>query len=613
MTELIKVDGLQLTQVLDPVDSSQIDLTNLNALWKALLAIDSPGLVICGMATVVAKVEPQPDGPRVLIDLDTDFGRVTLPQNAPTGVNHYIVDHRFIPIRDADIVNLEQLLSRFRILDGETLSKAQFFNLVQLAGRLEIQLEIAEGVAESFLAASQEFQVPEIKATLYPYQTDGLQWLISSWELGIGAILADEMGLGKTLQAIGLIAHVFAQKPSAKVLVISPSTLTRNWEVETTRFTTNLYPYPHLGRNRRLQKSEFQSKNFVITTYDTLRVDFPLFDSISWDLVICDEAQALKNSGTTRNNQVSDLKARSKVLVTGTPVENSVTDLASLVDIVVPGMLGYFQQDGYHDSQNLRVAKLVGQICAPVVLRREVKDVAKDLPDLIVQDEPLTPSDGFIDLYEEIRLLSRSAGILPTITKLQQLCCSPKILGDGYELIFDSKLARLNEICREIFEFSNEKVLIFTTFVDSVDLITNYLGNYFGHEQVKSIDGRLKPTDRQKLVDVFNAQMEPRFLVINPKAGGAGLNLQGANHVIHFNPQWNPQLERQATARAYRRGQERPVWVRNLFYSGTVEEVIRERLELKLDLASVSLEDSIVNDEKGFQEKMMAMSPRLGN
>ena len=612
MVEPFLVQNFQLSKVSNPSGDGLVDLGDLDALWKALLEIDSPDLVICGMATVIAEVNPSAAGPQLRIVLDTDFGRVGLPEEAPIGINHYVVDGRFIPLRQEDVVALEQILEGVGVSIGGILDRAKFFTLVYLSGRLEIQLEIPDGVSDSFLEVSCDFEVPELKASLYPYQNDGLRWLINSWELGVGAILADEMGLGKTLQAIGLIAHVFARKPSARVLIIAPSTLIRNWEVEIARFATNLLPYVHNGRDRRLQNSEFRERPLVVTTYDTLRIDFPLFESASWDLVVCDEAQALKNSTTARNNQVASLNARSKVLVTGTPVENSVSDLVSLVDVAVPGMLGFYEREGRFDAQDVRIAKLLGQVCAPVVLRREVKDVARDLPDLIVQDEPLTPSDGFIDLYEEIRLASKDVGILPTITRLQQLCCSPKVLGEGYDLIFDSKLARLHEICREVFEYSSEKVLIFTTFVDSVDLISGFLAGQFGSEQVRSIDGRLKPSERQGLVDVFNSHLEPRFLVINPKAGGAGLNLQGANHVIHFNPQWNPQLERQATARAFRRGQERPVWVRNFFYSGTVEELIRGRLELKLDVASASLEDSVVTTDKDFQEKVMAMSPRSG-
>lgn len=610
MDDFLTIGEYCLTEVRDPKTGDLLDLSDVSAVWRALLDMSSADFVICGLAAVVVKVEVKAGQVVLAIELDTDFGRVVLPAGAPVGVSHYFLDDQFIPLQTSDRAGLEQLLRDSQAIVGGTIDRAKFFLVVYLAGELDLQLEIDEGVAETLQVQSGDVALPEIRAELYPYQRDGSQWLIHAWELGMGAILADEMGLGKTLQGITLIAHVFSRTARPRVLVVCPATLTRNWESEISRFALNLVPYTHIGRDRRLGKTDFNSKALVITTYDTLRVDYPLLASVDWDLVVCDEAQALKNAETKRNGQVAELVARSKVLMTGTPVENSPGDLGSLVNIAIPGMLGGFEQLAKTDSDNLRFAKLLGQVCAPAVLRREVKDVARDLPELIVQDEPLAASDGFADLYEQIRLEAKDVGVLPTITRLQQLCCSPRLLGPEHELVFDTKLARLHEICREVFEFSSEKMLIFTTFSDSVDLILTMLREKFGGRQAESIDGRSKPTDRQALVERFNSEPEPRFLVINPRAGGSGLNLQGANHVIHFNPQWNPQLEKQATARAFRRGQDKPVWVRNFFYSGTVEEVVRDRLELKLDLATVSLEDSVVTDDESLQKKILQMSPR---
>lgn len=606
-----QLDGYQIARVRNELTSELELVSDTVEIWKRLIALQPNDLLICGLATPVFKVVAEGDVPLYELEFDTDFGRVTVPPGVLWGSEHFVIDSRFIPLSVEDAALLSTVANDVDIQIGDELDRAAFFRLVHSVTKAGARIEVADGVGYLFEERAVSADKPQLTVEPYPYQNRGIQWLIHTWELGLGGILGDEMGLGKTLQAIGLISHVMNRVEPPSILIVAPATLVQNWSSEIKKFAVGIDAQLHVGRDRRLDPRVFNKHRLIVTTYDTLRVDFGLFSKRTWDLVVCDEAQALKNQSSIRSSQIGELHAKSKILVTGTPVENSPSDLTTLVDIAVPGLMGHVGNLGTREVDDLRFARMIGQICSPAVLRREVRDVAQDLPELIIQDEPLAPSDSFIDLYEEIRLRAKTQGILPTITRLQQLCCSPAMIGPEASAVHDVKMARTIEICSEIFQYSNEKVLIFTTFVDSIDLLAQRIGAAFGPEQVRTLDGRLPPAQRQLLVDQFNEDNAPRFLVINPRAGGSGLNLQGANHVIHFNPQWNPQLERQATARAYRRGQERPVMVHNLFYAGTVEEAIRQKLELKLDLAEASLEESVVSNDEAFQEKVVNMSLRV--
>lgn len=606
-----KLDGYQITQVFSELTSELEPLSDSVEIWKRLISLQPKDLLVCGLATPVFKVAARGALPVYELEFDTDFGRVPVPPGIVWGPQHFVIDRRFIPLRVEDAVLLGAVAAEVDIEVGGELDKAAFFRLIHSVTKAGARIEVAETVGDLFELRAVSADKPELTVNPYPYQELGIQWLIHTWELRLGGILGDEMGLGKTLQAIGLISHVMKHVDKPSILIVAPATLVQNWSSEIRRFAVGIVAQLHVGRDRRLDPRVFNEHQLIVTTYDTLRVDFGLFSKRKWDLVICDEAQALKNQSSIRSSQIAELQATSKILVTGTPVENSPSDLTTLVDIAVPGLMGHIGNLDTREVDDLRFARMIGQICSPAVLRREVRDVAQDLPELIVQDEPLAPSDSFIDFYEEIRTLAKVQGILPTITRLQQLCCSPALIGPEGSAVHDVKMARTLEICSEIFQYSKEKVIIFTTFVGSIDLLAQRIATAFGPEQVRTLDGRLLPERRQLLVDEFNGDKGPRFLVINPRAGGSGLNLQGANHVIHFNPQWNPQLERQATARAYRRGQERPVMVHNLYYAGTVEEVIREKLELKIDLAEASLEESVVSNDAAFQEKVLNMSLRV--
>ncbi|MBS0173267.1 MAG: DEAD/DEAH box helicase [Nitrospira sp.] len=428
-----------------------------------------------------------------------------------------------------------------------------------------------------------------LQGDLYPYQKDGVHFLKLVADQGLGCILGDEMGLGKTIQVITLM---LAEKCAGRgpSLVVSPATLLENWRRELALFAPSLSVRIHAGSERAGIASRLAGFDVVVTSYDTALRDEPMLSSITWNLLALDEAQNIRNPDAQRTVAVKGLTRRISLAITGTPVENRLMDLWSLSDFALPGLLG--DRDGFEQlfaDTNADAAGLA-PIVAPILLRRRVRDVASDLPERIDVAQPLSMSSTMAEDYERTRLAAISeygkSGSLVALQRLRMFCTHPALTGAGRDDPADGmpKYQRLLELLEEIFQ-RGEKCLIFTSYTGMTDIFLadlpkRFPGCFFGF-----IDGRLPVPERQRTVDDFSAAATGGALFLNPKAAGVGLNITAANHVIHYNPEWNPALEDQASARAHRRKQQRPVTIHQMFFVDSVEELIVERLSKKRGLA----------------------------
>jgi non-specific serine/threonine protein kinase len=448
-----------------------------------------------------------------------------------------------------------------------------------------------------------------LRARLRPYQKVGVSWLRLVTGLGLGACLADDMGLGKTVQVIGLLLDRKSRRgagptmPKQSLLVV-PASLLANWKTELERFAPEhsfliVHPSENPNGKRLLGETEAQGVDLLITTYAMLsRIKWLL--SRAWDLVILDEAQAIKNSGTRQSRTVRELKATARVAMTGTPVENRLSDLWSLFDFLNPGLLGgaktfaalVKRMEERSSYQPLRT------LVQPYILRRLKTDkrVISDLPEKVEVSAFCTLSREQAALYEQAvrdleERLEQSEGIqrrglvLAQLMKLKQICNHPaQLVGSGeYSPEQSGKFQRLAALCEELGE-RQEKALVFTQFREITEPLARFLEGVFGRPGLV-LHGGTAVAQRRRLVELFQSEEGPPFFVLSLKAGGTGLNLTAASHVIHFDRWWNPAVENQATDRAFRIGQSRNVLVHKFVVRGTVEEKIDAMIAEKSSLA----------------------------
>lgn len=426
-----------------------------------------------------------------------------------------------------------------------------------------------------------------LSAELYEYQQKGFMWLDFMLDNCSGCILGDEMGLGKTLQAIALIQKRANQ--NKKSLVVAPVSLLDNWENECAKFAPSVKVLIHHGSSRTGSPTGFDEYDLIVTSYGHLVTDNLLFSMCDWDLMILDEAQNIKNPGSARTKNVKNIVAKSRLAVTGTPFENHVLDVWSLLDFVMPSSFGTQKDFTEVISDDIEGAKKLEPILSSVMVRRMVNDVAKDLPEKVIVAQPMSMSELEIDEYEIIRkeLAGTQNATLPMLQKLRMFCTHPKLIDElPVENVFKNsiKYQRTCEILEEIFS-RNEKVIIFTSYQRMFDIFCEDIPKRF-NVKVDCINGSTPVPERQKIVDWFNGLEQSAVLILNPRAAGTGLNITSANHVIHYNLEWNPALEDQASARAYRRGQTKTTFIYRLYYKGTVEEIINQRLDRKREMAS---------------------------
>lgn len=450
------------------------------------------------------------------------------------------------------------------------------------------------------LPASVEIQ--GLNASLFPYQARGVQWMWATVARTRGLILADEMGLGKTLQIIALLL-IDPPPNSSPALIVCPTSLIANWVREIERFAPSLSIAVHRGPHRTGIYRRLQKTNVVITTYDTMVNDIAILSAFEWSWVICDEAQAIKNPDSNRRQAVVTIPRRRTIPMTGTPVENTLLDLWSLMDFAIPGVLGSRREFEREYPDSLDAAKALGAVTDPVILKRRVADVAGDLPERIDIDLPLELDTRLAEHYRKVReeTLARYsvAGALVATLQLQLVCAHPWLRqanpgdedGEFAEIeratdlpLMTPKMERTIELLREAFA-NGTKVIVFALFNRIGDLIRE-AGAELQPAYWGAINGSTAQADRQRIIDEFSAHEGPGCLVLNPKAAGAGLNITAATVVIHYTPVWNPALEAQASARAHRRGQTMPVTVYRLYFEDTVERVMLDRSAWKQELGN---------------------------
>lgn len=496
------------------------------------------------------------------------------------------------PIRTEDYSEALATLSEQGIASGVTISVGQLIWLKTHTASLGMGLvDSLQSSDPSKVRAPSTMDTGAwgLQANLYPYQKDGVHFLKLVADQGLGCILGDEMGLGKTIQVITLM---LAEKAATRgpSLVVSPATLLENWRRELSLFAPSLSVRIHTGPYRAGIASRLAGFDVVVTSYDTALRDEPLLSSIPWNLLALDEAQNIRNPDARRTVAVKGLPRRISLAITGTPVENRLTDLWSLSDFALPGLLG--SRDGFERLFADTEADAAGlaPIVAPILLRRRVRDVARDLPERIDVAQPLSMSRAMAEDYERTRLEALAeygkSGSLVALQRLRMFCTHPALIGSWRDDPADGmpKYQRLLELLEEIFQ-QGEKCLIFTSYTGMTDIFLADLPQRFPRCFFGFIDGRVPVPERQKTVDDFSAAATGGALFLNPKAAGVGLNITAANHVIHYNPEWNPALEDQASARAYRRKQQRPVTVHQMFFVDCVEELVVGRLALKRGLS----------------------------
>ncbi len=484
--------------------------------------------------------------------------------------------------------------------DGVRINPLAAPTLAELAaevGELKADSAWREQVKKLDTLADFMPQLPStLQADLRDYQLDGYHWLARLAHWGVGACLADDMGLGKTVQALALLLN---RAPQGPALVVAPISVAMNWQAEIIRFAPTLKVRAY-HNNRSL--ADLGAFDIVIVSYGLLQSDSELFTAQHWHSVVLDEAQVIKNAATKRSQAAMALTADFKMIATGTPVENHLGELWNLFRFINPGLLGSKERfaerfanpiERGEKTPRLHLKKLI----QPFILRRTKTQVLRELPSRTEITLQVTLSDEERHLYEALRqeAIDKIANMTPSegkamqvlaqITRLRRFCCNPKlVLKDAR--VAGSKLAVFSHVVEELLE-NRHKALVFSQFVDHLSIVREWLDQKGIHYQY--LDGSTPPIERKKRVDAFQAGEGDVFL-ISLKAGGTGLNLTAADYVIHLDPWWNPAVEDQASDRAHRMGQVRPVTIYRLVTEATIEEKILALHAEKRDLADSLLD-----------------------
>ncbi len=462
------------------------------------------------------------------------------------------------------------------------------------------------------LIESEAKPYPEtLKATLRPYQERGYQWLYKNSSVGFGSILADDMGLGKTLQVITLLLQ-FKQEgrlEKKKGLVVVPTTLLTNWQKEIEKFAPDLISYVYHGTKRQLPTAKTPYDVFI-TTYGLLRSDATKLQKMKWEVFAIDEAQAIKNAGTAQTKAVKKIKASVKIAMSGTPVENRLSEYWSIFDFTNKGYLGsskFFTKNFANPIENSRDMQQLDRfkkMTDPFILRRVKTDksIISDLPDKIEQDCVVQLATKQTALYQNVvnqmlksleateeNSIERKGLVLKMITALKQVCNHPSqfLKKEDYSPNLSGKSERLLALLESI-EERNEKVLIFTQYREMGTILSHMISETF-KTQPLFLHGGVSRKKRDEMVEDFQNKAHHKIFILSIKAGGTGLNLTAANHVIHYDLWWNPAVEAQATDRAFRIGQQKNVLVHRLICKGTFEERINTMLQDKKKLADLTV------------------------
>ncbi|MGJ9419255.1 DEAD/DEAH box helicase [Massilia sp. CMS3.1] len=549
-------------------------------------------------------------------------------------------DGRFVALGDNQFLALTNELHR-RLLDVAAFTDAdgEVLRVHPLASFALEELALGAGAVEADKAwrahikkmadnVAYEPQLPStLQAELRDYQREGFEWLARLAHWGVGACLADDMGLGKTLQALALM---LLRAPNGPTLVVAPTSVCTNWIAETERFAPTLN-IKLFGPGERADMIERADKfDVIVASYGLLQLEAPLFAKKRWHTIVMDEAQSFKNAATRRSQAVMALQGDFRMVATGTPLENHLGELWNLFRFINPGLLGSADQfqlrfaGPIEKAQDKRAASAararLKRLTQPFILRRTKSQVLTELPPRTEIVLPVELSPEETALYESLRrealdkLASleapqsqKSIAILAEMMRLRRACCNPELVAPGLG-IPSSKLATFAHLLDGLLE-NRHKVLVFSQFVDHLSLIRKHLDARGIRYQY--LDGSTPMQERKKRVDAFQAGEGDLFL-ISLKAGGVGINLTAADYVIHMDPWWNPAVEDQASDRAHRMGQLRPVTIYRLVARHTIEEGIVDLHRHKRDLADSLLEGGDLSARMAPGEMLAMLQQGLG-
>lgn len=522
---------------------------------------------------------------------------------------------------------LVKIKDQYMLIEQDELEKLKkrLENPPKLAGTDLLKMALAEeyqgskiGLSEDVLVLLKDLTSPgkvklpeNLHAKLRPYQLRGYEWMVKNTKLGFGSLIADDMGLGKTLQVITLLLK-FKQEGAFvknKALIVVPTTLLTNWQKEINRFAPDLTFQIYHGTKRKLEIKDTENPiDLVITTYGTVRSDADVFKKTNWYCVAIDEAQNIKNPDTEQTKAIKNLKSDIKIAMSGTPVENRLSEFWSILDFTNKGYLGNLSKftneftkpiQLEHNQEQLQIFK---KITAPFLLRRVKSDksIISDLPDKIENNHYTNLSKEQAALYEgvvqkslkdieENEGIARKGLVLKLMTALKQIGNHPyQYLNKGKKVLEESGKAQMLIELLENIQEANEKVLIFTQYREMDKLLVEFIKDKFWVDPL-FLHGGIDRKQRDLLVERFQKNRADSIFILSLKAGGTGLNLTQGNHVIHFDLWWNPAVENQATDRAFRIGQTKNVMVYRLINQGTMEEKIDAMIRSKKDLADMSI------------------------
>lgn len=455
---------------------------------------------------------------------------------------------------------------------------------------------------------------PDLQGELRQYQRRGYSWLSLLSRLGLGACLADDMGLGKTLQTLALIQHHRDRGELRPVLLICPTSVLENWRIEMRRFLPKMTSYLHHGRKRSQGEDflrEIEGKAMVLSSYAILQREASLYQKVDWAGVVLDEAQNIKNPDTLQARAARGIKSDWRIVLTGTPVENHVGDLWSIMEFLMPGLLGnrrYFTNEYVRPIQENHDTALMESLkhrVGPFIMRRMKtdKDIVPDLPQKIETKVFCGLKKEQVQLYSDVSAelnrsiagatgIQRKGMVLAGLTRIKQICDHPSLVtkDENFDPERSSKMERLFALAEEMFE-TGDRTLIFTQYVEMGNILKAQLQERFGKEALFLHGGVFKDV-RDKMVRRFQESVGAQFFILSLKAGGVGLNLTNANRVVLYDRWWNPAVEQQAIDRAYRIGQTRNVQVHVFCCKGTLEERIDELVASKREVASRVIENN---------------------
>lgn len=516
------------------------------------------------------------------------------------------INEKWVELNSEDV---KKVLSFFEKKKQLSLSEVIY---ADASGEVEFKIDVGtfyEPLTQAlFTGQKLDFETPppDFCGELRPYQKQGYAWLMLLRKLHFGGILADDMGLGKTVQAISYLLYLKTQAVEKPSLIVAPTSVIGNWERELSKFAPTLKVHLYHGafRKKYAFAKQVDGKDIIITSYGTIRNDMESLGGIVWDTIILDEAQNIKNPYTKQALAVTKLSCDHRLCLSGTPIENRLSELWSLFNFSNPGLLSNWEKFRKNfatpielDSSPEKIQRLK-KIVSPFILRRlkTDKSIIDDLPEKTEIKEYCTLTEEQATLYQAILDESfikikespenRRMHILATIIKLKQVCNHPTNFLKDTKTKFHERSGKMERLCEmvEVFLENDEKCLIFTQFKEMGDILAQMLEEYF-EEQILFLHGQTNRKERERIINLFQNEKKPRIFVLSLKAGGLGINLTAANQVIHFDRWWNPAVENQATDRAYRIGQKKNVFIYKYIASGTIEERIDEMLEAKSALS----------------------------